>query len=730
MAVNMCPKCNAPNRSSARFCSNCGAPLLSGVEQLSDAQVDMTVMKSGILLQNRYRIEQQLGRGGFGAVYRAWDVNLKRPCAVKENLDTSPEAQRQFEREAIVLANLSHPNLPRVTDHFVIEDQGHYLVMDFVEGEDLESHIERRGRVPVQQALLWTSQVADALIYLHSRKPPVVHRDIKPANIRITPEGRAMLVDFGLVKIYDPGMQTTLGARAVTPGYAPPEQYGKGTTDPRTDIYALGATLYKLVTGQDPLESVRRMVGKHMVPANRFDPNIPAYVNQAIERAMMLEPNQRFQNAAEFKEALKEPAPRVDATMVVAPVPETRIRPAAPAPSPVSVRAPSIPVAAPPVKPKSRSRSALWLGIGAVVVLLLGTAMVLGIWALGAQNEAAKKTANANYQATLAERVRTTSTAIAGATRTAQANPAVEGGPTASPQGGVFSSSARVLYSSTSAGDQQAKSKLYILEPDGRQTKLTEDNSSEIGRGVSPDGKKIAFASDRSGNWQLYILDLATGATRQLTELGDQARYPAWSPDGSRIAFNSFPDSGNSAIWVIGEDGSGLTKVVDLGRNGRPFWSPDSERLVFNGVHEDTNGDDKVDANDHWDLFVINADGSQEKNLTSSPEYDDVVGAWSPDGDWIVFVSMRADSNEDGQVNGNDNGDLYLIHPDGSGLKALTRTPDLSEGEPSWTLDGRQILYVVFSADSSAVWIMNMDGSDQKLLLDGQGYVRDPMQMP
>jgi serine/threonine protein kinase/Tol biopolymer transport system component len=730
MAVNMCPKCNAPNRSSARFCSNCGAPLLSGVEQLSDAQVDMTAMRSGTVLQNRYRIEQELGRGGFGAVYRAWDINLKKPCAVKENLDTSPEAQRQFEREAIVLANLSHPNLPRVTDHFVIEDQGHYLVMDFVEGEDLESHLERRGRVPVPQALLWTSQVADALIYLHSRKPPVVHRDIKPANIRITPEGHAMLVDFGLVKIYDPNMQTTLGARAVTPGYAPPEQYGKGTTDPRTDIYALGATLYKLLTGQDPLESVRRMVGKHMTPANQIDRNIPAYVNQAIERAMMLEPNQRFQSAAEFKEALKEPAPRVDATMVVRPVPETQVRPASPAPTPASMHVPSIPVAVPPMKPKTRNRSVLWLGIGAVVILFLGAVVVLGIWAMGTQNESAKKTANANYQATLDERVRTTSTAIAGATKTAQANPAVEGVPTASPQGGVFSSSVRVLYSTTPAGDQQAKSELYILEPDGGQTRLTEDSSSEIGRGVSPDGKEIAFASDRSGNWQLYVLDLAAGATRQLTDLPDQARYPAWSPDGTRIAFNSFPDSGNSAIWVIEADGSGLTKVVDIGRNGRPSWSPDSKRLVFNGIHQDTNENGELDAGDHWDLFVINADGSQEANLTSTPEYDEVVSAWSPDGDWIVFVSMRADSNGDGQVNGNDNGDLYLIHPDGSGLKALTETPELNEGEPSWTLDGRQILYVIFNADSSAVWTMNMDGSNQKLLLDGQGFVRDPVELP
>src|SRR5512136_664295 len=164
----------------------------------------------GQVLNNRYRIVKLLGQGGFGAVYRAWDVNLNRPCAVKENLEISPEAQRQFTREATVLANLSHPNLPRVTDHFSLPGQGQYLVMDFVDGEDLASMLQRQGSIPVDQALGWATQVADALAYLHQRQPPVVHRDIKPANIRLTPDGRAMLVDFGLVKIYNAQMRTTL----------------------------------------------------------------------------------------------------------------------------------------------------------------------------------------------------------------------------------------------------------------------------------------------------------------------------------------------------------------------------------------------------------------------------------------------------------------------------------------------------------------------------------------
>jgi serine/threonine protein kinase len=280
--------------------------MLSGVSQVVETrQEELPVLPPGTLLRERYRIENELGRGGFGAVYRAWDMNLNKACAVKENLETSSDSQRQFAREATVLANLSHPNLPRVTDHFVIPGQGQYLVMDFVEGEDLASLLQKQRIIPVEQALGWILQVADALNYLHTRVPPVVHRDIKPANIRLTPEGKAMLVDFGLVKMYDPHRKTTLGARAVTPGFAPPEQYGQGSTDTRSDIYSLGATLYTLMTGQDPTESVLRIGQDTMPPAQQVNPAIPPALGQVVSRAMALSPSQRYQSATSFSADLR-----------------------------------------------------------------------------------------------------------------------------------------------------------------------------------------------------------------------------------------------------------------------------------------------------------------------------------------------------------------------------------------------------------------------------------------
>jgi serine/threonine protein kinase len=233
----------------------------------------------GQIINSRYRIVKQLAQGGFGAVYRAWDTALNHACALKENLAKDVNAQKQFEREATILAPLRHPNLPAVTDYFDVPGQGQYLVMDFVEGEDLQDKLDRAGQsLPEAQVVGWIAQVCDALTYLHSQNPPIIHRDIKPANIKITPQGQAVLVDFGIAKLYVPSQKTTLGARAVTPGYSPPEQYGQGNTDARTDVYALAATLYTMLAGQEPQESVQRLADDAMLVVRTINPQVAPHV--------------------------------------------------------------------------------------------------------------------------------------------------------------------------------------------------------------------------------------------------------------------------------------------------------------------------------------------------------------------------------------------------------------------------------------------------------------------
>jgi eukaryotic-like serine/threonine-protein kinase len=264
-----------------------------------------TALDLGALLHKRYRIVEILGQGGMGAVYRAVDENLGVEVAVKENLYTSDEYIRQFRLEAVILASLRHPNLPRVTDSFVIAGQGQYLVMDFIKGEDLRQRLEKTGPISQEETILIGAAMCDALHYLHTSNPIVIHRDVKPGNVRITPDGHIYLVDFGLAKLVKGDQVTNTAARAITPGYSPPEQYGTAGTDARTDVYSLGATLYAALTGFIPEDGlVRAMDNVELVPLRRCNPKISRKLANAIEKAMALRPEDRFQTAEEFKQAL------------------------------------------------------------------------------------------------------------------------------------------------------------------------------------------------------------------------------------------------------------------------------------------------------------------------------------------------------------------------------------------------------------------------------------------
>ncbi len=262
-------------------------------------------LKQGELLLNRYRIIEVLGHGGMGSIFRAVDENLGVEVAVKENLFTIEDYARQFRREATILANLRHVNLPRVSDHFSVDDQGQYLIMDNIEGEDLQERLERLGPFDEEEVVFIGASLCDALAYMHSQDPVVLHRDIKPANVRITPRGGVYLVDFGLAKVIHGDQTTTTGARAMTMGFSPPEQYGAARTDARTDIYSLGATLYTALTGLTPEDSLAQTMDQiELTPVRERNPKVSKRVAEAVEKALQVHPNDRFQLAAEFKNEL------------------------------------------------------------------------------------------------------------------------------------------------------------------------------------------------------------------------------------------------------------------------------------------------------------------------------------------------------------------------------------------------------------------------------------------
>lgn len=267
------------------------------------------MLSPGQMLQNRYRIVRTLGGGGMGTVYLAEDIRLAhKPCAVKEllpdpraTLEEQMQAAEQFQREAAILAHLSHPNLPNVYDYFEEANQ-FYLVMDYIEGETLADRLRRSPQgLPPEEVVGWGVQLCNVLEYLHSQHPPVIFRDMKPANVMVTPQGEVKLIDFGVARLFDPGKRTDT-LKMGTAGYAPPEQYaGQGQTTPRSDIYALGVTLHELLTGDDPTAHPFTFAPPHQL--NRA---ISTALSAVVMRAVQLDPAARYPSARAFREALEK----------------------------------------------------------------------------------------------------------------------------------------------------------------------------------------------------------------------------------------------------------------------------------------------------------------------------------------------------------------------------------------------------------------------------------------
>ncbi len=278
------------------------------------------MLQPGTVLRRRYRIEAAIGQGGMGSVYLAEDLRLEgRKCAVKAvridpNIEPAliAELQHQFSREASILARLDHPNLPKVSDYFS-EDELDYIVMDYVAGKNLKELMDearRNGQFLVEaEVLSWARQLCDALEYMHSQDPPVLHRDIKPSNIKLTPTGLVKLVDFGLVKLLSKDMSqtiTVLQGRG-TAAYTPLEQYGEDDshTDTRSDIYALGATLYHLLTNTPPADARQRFLSPAALASPRqHNPAISESVERALVAAIAMHPDDRPSSIAEFRDML------------------------------------------------------------------------------------------------------------------------------------------------------------------------------------------------------------------------------------------------------------------------------------------------------------------------------------------------------------------------------------------------------------------------------------------
>lgn len=272
------------------------------------------MLESGTLLSARYRIQSVLGRGGMGAVYLANVEALgDKKVAVKEmelrgyTAEELGQAVEQFKREASFLANLDHPNLVPVTDYFRVGNK-HYLVMGYVEGETLQQKLVKRG-IPYTWSELedWIKHLVEVLSFLHTRNPAILFRDLKPSNIMISKSGRLHLIDFGIARTARVGDKTSTFLQGTgTKGFSPIEQYGEAqSTDQRSDVYALGATLYYLLTGKLPVDAVERVSrAKELMPPSHYEPSVSSQLDSVILKCMAIAQPDRYQSVEQVGVAL------------------------------------------------------------------------------------------------------------------------------------------------------------------------------------------------------------------------------------------------------------------------------------------------------------------------------------------------------------------------------------------------------------------------------------------
>lgn len=642
-------------------------------------------LSTNTLLNNRYRIQTILAQGGMGAVYRAFDEVLEIPVAVKENLFLTEEYARQFQREAVVLAGMRHPSLPRVADYFAIPTQGQYLIMDYIEGEDLRQRLERMDCVPARDVVMMGAAICDALTYLHTRRPQIVHRDIKPGNIKITPEGEVILVDFGLVKVIEgSGSQaTTTGARAMTPGYSPPEQYGTARTDPRSDIYSLAATLYAALTGTIPEDGLARATGKEeLTPLRLLQPYVSKKLATVIEKALAVDPDERYQTAEEFKKDLLAAgemthlAPRsIRVTPPPPPPPESepRSEPALVERSNGERRRTS---ASQIRRRKQRNARIARLSVFTLLTLLAAMAGAFVYFQPGAANA-------------LIQRAR----AVAPALPATQTLPP---GPTASLP--APSQTPTLLATGTPTSPVIVNPTLEAATPTPTNTPAPDPQATPIGGGPG----QIAFASNRMNNtFQIWVIDPLGGAPKQVSDMPEGACQPAWSPDGKLIAFispcrlkaESYPEA---KIYIMDWDGnysSNLREMPNSSIEGDydPAWSPDGSAIAFTSLRSPV---------PH--IFMVNlGDGAIEE--LSESRFGDRQPAWDPSGKNLAVARMGPSTQ------------IWILPTNGQPAWQFTQSGEVVNQWPVWYPDGLSMFYTqIQSIKSTPPWLVRRYFDDRE----------------
>jgi Tol biopolymer transport system component/predicted Ser/Thr protein kinase len=573
---------------------------------------------------SHYRIDEQIGSGGMGVVYRAEDLTLGRKVAVKflsAELIENPSARKRFVREAQAASALNHRNICAVYE--IDEEAGApFIVMEYVTGKSLDRLIAESA-LPISKVLTYAAEIADALARAHSMG--IVHRDLKPSNIMVTEEGSVKLLDFGLALRTGPdvngsGTVTLLGQIVGTPAYMSPEQVRGEALDHRSDIFSFGAVLYRMVTGRDAfdrgsaIETMNAILNSEPGEISVDSSTVPFAIESVIRHCLEKSPDDRFQTARDLGYALE---------------------------------AGSIPVARSRTRSKWWRRKAAWGGIvlAAVAVALLVADLL------------SRRTIQPSIDGKMFAQI----TADAGA----ELFPSLSGDGKA------------VVYASKHSGNWNIHRRdLGRAE----SVNLTRDsNEDDTQPAFSPDGRQIAFRSERNGGGVFMMAGDGSGV-RQLTDAGFN---PAWSPDGREVVFaeegTSRPEdrSGRtSQLWAV-DVASGRRRLVTKGDAVQPQWSPNGRLIAYWAIDLDGNRD----------LWTIPAQGGQSVRITHDP-YLDWNPVWSPDGGWIYFCSNRGGTMGIWRI------PIRESTGEPRGAPETIRTPAAYPAHLSFSRDGRRLAYV------------------------------------
>ena len=682
-----------------------------------------------------YRVSELLGSGGMGVVYKAEDTRLARTVALKflpPELTRDPEAKARFVKEARAASSLDHPNLCTILDLGETADGQLFIAMPCYDGEVLSRKIER-GPLPVEEALDVALQTARGLAKAH--KSGIIHRDVKPANLIVTSDGVVKILDFGLAKLAGSALtRTHLGAG--TPAYMSPEQAREEGVDHRTDLWSLGVVLYEMLAGRRPFRGEHELAVIHAIlnerpqPLSAVRPGIPVEVEKIVDRLLAKDPEERYPSIeaplAEIRSLLGEPSTHSMAA-----------RPA-----------------------RRRGRPWIW-----AAAALLATALAAGavLWLRADRPEA-----------------------VHGNVSHLTNQPGIETFPSLSPDGDFF-----VYVKATAPGNLD----VYLQRiGGGNPINLTADSPvDDTQPAYSPDGRQIAFRSEREGGG-IFLMGATGESVRRLIDFGYN---PAWSPDGKEIALSTAnvndprirPARGE--LWRV-EVTTDRKKLVAQADAVQPSWSPQGLRIAYWGTLDGkrvlfsvpAQGGKAVQVTDdsflNWDpvwsrdgrylYFASDRGGTMnlwrvpideasgqlrgEPEPVSTPSQSSSLLSLSRDEQRILYTSNDSTSTLEqasfdpgtGQLTGPlvpvDRGlktvssaevspdghwivfdasapyeDLFLIHPDGSGLRRLTDDVH-KDRNPRWSPAGDRILFYSNRGGGYQAWTLRPDGSHLEKLSD------------